>query len=298
VIDEEVQRHRFKSCKLQYPSVEHLKITNALDDSIKTLYHYQKYDKVHLIDVLQTRRAFCSNLGNINDPWDCTISFKIDTPESVMRTVSALKKTAIPSKHGPHIDRFMDEALGNDPRLLKIATDMTAESLQADNVQWRRLYCLTPCITSTLMWSHYAENHKGIGLEFAVKPDNVFATAFKVFYEEEFLPFELYRAEGLALLPFLIKAHCWRYEEEYRLFLRIHEPDALHPFPDCMHVEDDRFKLPADSLAAIVLGCRTPNETAIEIQQLVAEHWPEVRLKKMFQHRDRYELEIRDFDPT
>jgi len=276
--------------------VEHLKITNAWLDGVKTFYHYQKYDRGHLVDLLKTRRAFCSNLGNLNDPWDCRFSFKIDDSESARRTIASLKHTAIPSPQGPEHDRFMDEMLGDGPELLKLTTHMVAEHLHADNVKTRRIYCLTRVVTSTLMWSHYAQNHKGIALEFAVKPDNVFATAFKVFYEEEFLPFELYRGEDLALLPFLIKAFCWRYEEEYRLFLRIHEPDAPHPFPECMHVEDDRFKLPSDSLTAIVLGCQMSEETAIEIQQLRAEYWPEVHIKRMFRHRDRYELELRDFD--
>jgi hypothetical protein len=32
----------------------------------------------------------------------------------------------------------------------------------------RRIYCLTPKADSTLMWSHYADNHCGVCLEFSV----------------------------------------------------------------------------------------------------------------------------------
>jgi hypothetical protein len=33
-------------------------------------------------------------------------------------------------------------------------------------IDHHRLYCLTPEPCSTLMWSHYADNHRGICLEF------------------------------------------------------------------------------------------------------------------------------------
>lgn len=95
-----------------------------------------------------------------------------------------------------------------------------------------------------------------------------------------------------------MKAACWDYEEEYRLFLRVPDPTALYPFPEVMHVVDNRFKLPEDSLAAIVLGCCTPREVGIRIQELIAEYWPSVRMKKMVKKHDHYVLEVRDFDPS
>ena len=275
-----------------------LKVSNAHIDGVATLYHYQRYDEDHVVELLKTKRAFCSNISNFNDPWDCTMSFKIDDDQSTSRAVNALKAVAKPTPLGLHIDMAMDEALGNDRELLKTITTMIAENAYNDSVEWRRIYCLTPDVKSTLMWSHYAENHKGICLEFAVKPDNVFATAFKMIYQEEYLPVELLSTSETAFLPFIVKASCWSYEEEYRLFLRIHDPEALFHFPECMRITDNRIDLPSNCLTSIVLGCRTPWETGIRIQQLIAEYWPEVRVKKMFRHRDRYELEIHGFDAT
>jgi Protein of unknown function (DUF2971) len=43
----------------------------------------------------------------------------------------------------------------------------------------RTIYCLTPDPTSILMWSHYADHHRGICLEFDVA-NALFLKAWKV----------------------------------------------------------------------------------------------------------------------
>ena len=225
------------------------------------------------------------------------MAFKIDNDHTASQTIAHLKSIARPSKHGPEADAAMDFELTNNPAMLRAVTRAIAEQAHKDASEMRRIYCLTPRIDSTLMWSHYAENHKGICLEFAVKEDNVFGSAFKVIYEKEFISQELFSDTDAALLPFFIKAKCWDYEHEYRLFLRVPEPAAMFQFPPAMHVIDNRFAVPEDALTAVVVGCCTPRAVGIRIQELVAEHWPSVRVKKMVKQQDRYELEVHDFDP-
>jgi len=168
------------------------KISNASANGIPLLYHYQPCKEDRLTDFLKTKRAWCSVIANVNDPWDCTMAFKIDDDHTASRTISQLKSIARPSKHGPEADAAMDFELTNNPAMLLAVTRAIAEQAHKDASDMRRIYCLTPRIDSTLMWSHYAENHKGICLEFAVKEGNVFGSAFKVIYEEEFISQELY----------------------------------------------------------------------------------------------------------
>src|SRR5947208_3373937 len=94
---------------------DELTISNAQDDGVPRLYHYQPYVEGHIIDLLKARRVHCSNIANVNDPWDCTMSFKVDDNQSVSRTVSILKAVARPTSLGPAIDMAMDELLANDP---------------------------------------------------------------------------------------------------------------------------------------------------------------------------------------
>ena len=90
------------------------------------------------------------------------MAFKIDDEATANRTREHLKLIARPSKGGPAGDAQLDWALQNDPHMLPLLTRMIATQGYEDAIEWRRLYCLTPCIRSTLMWSHYAEKHKGI----------------------------------------------------------------------------------------------------------------------------------------
>jgi hypothetical protein len=62
-----------------------------------------------------------------------------------------------------------------------------------------------------------------------------------------------------------------------------------------MQIKDDRVALPNDCLTSIVLGSCSSSEVGIRIQQLIAEYWPEVRVKHMVRRDDEYELEVREF---
>lgn len=279
---------------LQFDSCERSKLTKAIEEGVDTLYHYQRYNEEHIIDLLKNRRIFCSNLGNLNDPWDCRFCFKIDDPQSASRAIATFRQVARPSGKGPDYDRIMDEELEN-PEMLRKVTGETVDALEAHNVQWRRIYCLTRDPCSTLMWSHYAENHKGICIEFAVSPNNVFATALKVLYKKELLPSTICEHTETALLPFFVKAECWSYEEEYRLFLRIHDANAPHPVREDMRVIDDKLLISEGSLTSIIIGCHTPHEIGVRIRQIADEFWPSVKVKQMHRHHDKYQLEIGDF---
>lgn len=120
------------------------KIGNATTENISTLFHYQCYNDQHLADLLKTKRAWCSNIANVNDPWDCTMAFRIDDEETAKRTLAHLKSIARPSKGGPAVDAQLDWALENDPRVLPLVTGMVSQQGYEDAIEWRRLYCLTP----------------------------------------------------------------------------------------------------------------------------------------------------------
>jgi len=58
----------------------------------------------------------------------------------------------------------MSISSGDDDQFIRAITE--SSRLLAENLALRRFYCLTPFADNTLMWSHYADNHRGICLEF------------------------------------------------------------------------------------------------------------------------------------
>ena len=90
----------------------------------------------------------------------------------------------------------------------------------------RGIACLAESPTDLLMWSHYANGHRGFCMEFDTTVDP-FAIAEPVIYSERFPMLNLARAllsegdatEFSAVLDamLLTKAKCWEYEREWRI---------------------------------------------------------------------------------
>jgi hypothetical protein len=145
----------------------------------------------------------------------------------------------------------------------------------------RRIYCLTPFPTSTLMWSHYSNNHRGICLEFD-KNNPLIEKARPVRYKKtypEWTPQDL-MVDPLALL--FTKAMDWCYEREFRIIATSLEgPTKL----------DGNFvTLPVGALTAIILGCESEDEA--ELTGIVNEYAPGLAIKRADRSPNHYELTI------
>ncbi|NMP15167.1 DUF2971 domain-containing protein [Thalassotalea sp. Y01] len=80
-----------------------------------------------------------------------------------------------------------------------------------------RICCFTTDNVNLLFWSHYANSHKGICIEFdaTIMP---IAFAYKVEYSNEY-PHATYPvpSDERAFKPALVKAKAWEYENEFRI---------------------------------------------------------------------------------
>lgn len=101
-----------------------------------------------------------------------------------------------------------------------------------------------------LMWAHYADNHKGICIQYRVNPENMVDNAnlivrlLDVNYDK---PFPL---DGN--IPFLdslcVKGDCWRYEKETRLIMYSRKQLSDYYSQDGYEIE------------AVYMGCRIEHE--------------------------------------
>ncbi|RUW57016.1 DUF2971 domain-containing protein [Mesorhizobium sp. M8A.F.Ca.ET.021.01.1.1] len=88
------------------------------------------------------------------------------------------------------------------------------------------LLCFSPDWTNAVMWSHYADRHRGICLGFDVS-DQIAST---VTYSQDRPEIDLSRKpQESDIQPLLfIKGPDWRYEEEYRVWTRLENRDPTH----------------------------------------------------------------------
>ena len=177
------------------------------------------------------------------------------------------------------------------------------QGLESDRNIWLemkktyRVLCLSAVRDNILMWSHYADEHKGAVLEF--QPKIELATemhgALLVEYSKQ-VPvavtleqFLLYvtgqgpkpRAPDAFVKSVYTKSSDWSYENEWRILSKQRDEDqgpfsyrAFHP----------------QELAAIYFGCRMPESCKDRIRDAVSGWGSHISFSQMRVERIRYEL--------
>ena len=259
---------------------------------LSSLYHYQDFnlkssdDHVgRLSDILKNHRIWCSNPATFNDPWDCKPYFDpalLDDPHARAATAEALISTRMGGAELNHID----ESLRKDPEFLKAAMHQFSTDL-FDFITGRwGVYCLSPDPCLTLMWSHYARDHKGICLEFAVQRTK-FHIALKVQYQKEY-PTLLLHDPDSRFTMLLAKSDDWIYEQEFRLICPRFTDVSASP----LVMEGNYLQIGADDLTSVILGCQVAGEAKAKIGELVRDHAPNVRVRQARRDLNKYRLVI------
>jgi hypothetical protein len=260
---------------------------------IERLFHYQDFnppnpiDVERLTDILTRNRIFCSDPTTFNDPWDCKPYFDpalLDDPVIQAGTAESFIAT---QKGGPKGD-IMDHLLRTNPALLKqLLQGFSANQVEFISKRWG-VYCLTSDSCSTLMWSHYSRNHRGICLEFAVENTH-FRAAHKVQYQTEY-PRLLLHDENSRLKILLIKSDDWSYEQEFRLICPRFTDLQNHP----LFMQGDYLPIGPMDLRSIILGCQAGAESIQTIRRLVEQYAPQVLLRQTRRAPNKYRLTVED----
>ena len=270
-----------------------MEIVTAESRRIECLYHYQRFDCSRLEEFLRTSSIFLSDASRFNDPWDCKPYFdftRLDDPVFYERQVQwfdrvARKNTAYLSEE--EFRRRAARLRSDRPFLERMIHDMATVS---DAMQQQyRLYCLTTISTSTVMWSHYAQNHTGICLGFRCC-NHVFGSAIRVEYLETFPLIDLADdSMEASLLPFLAKSADWSYEDEYRL---IAQEEAEMTADDTLITRNNVLPIPEGALACIILGCQMVESERQVVRRLIQEHAQGVQLQQAVRVPNHYQLTL------
>ncbi len=259
------------------------------------LYNYQRFDAAHLERLLTKNSIYLSDTKEFNDPWDCRPCFdltRLDDPIFYERQVEHFER--VDRKHNTHLseDEHRQRAamLRKDRKFLEHCIYQMS-GIESDIQKRYRVYCLTTKSADTLMWSHYAQNHTGICLEFRCAND-VLSSALQVIYCETYPPLDLADEDPqAALLPLLTKAKVWEYEEEYRLIAQ-EEAEALNR--ESLITKNNFLLLPDAALASIIVGCVAPTATRDAVRDIVRRCGPSLDLKHAVRVPNHYSLTIQD----
>lgn len=255
----------------------------ALQNEISALYHYEKFNSTYLANTLRNQIIHCSDPSNLNDPWDCKPAFDpqaLDDPTVLEREIAW--RLEHPAKE------LWAAQMRADPQARIDFMNGASKSIEEMLAQ-RRIYCLTPKADNILMWSHYADNHRGLCLEFSVSDNPLFSKAAQVVYREDYphwAPCNINDKPGLVMELILTKSSDWHYEEEYRLVSV--QKSTLANF---LQLHGDYFRLPNGALKSVIMGCEADHKT---IGALMKECAPSLPVKKVVRSSNLYRLEIVD----
>ncbi len=215
------------------------RILYNIDELPKYLYQYISLSgdkkRKRAKDFIHSSKFYFSNPKNFNDPYDCKIPPVLNASKETKRK---FWKNHI-KKQFPSLDAKAVK--------LKISHFLKYEKNPENHTEiienfFRSLYnmgilCLTQNPDDMLMWSYYADGHRGICYRFKLELDNIKLMSkstmlfLKVDYQNDFPKPNLYldTDDDWVRDIFGIKANCWKNEREWRFINNSHT--GLAPCP-------------------------------------------------------------------
>lgn len=245
---------------------------------MKTLYLY-KYLPVstRTLGIIDTRKIWYAKPAGFNDPFDCGLDLcddmKIEEKIQVLRVQMerqgwSARKITEQLEHS-----FTPKGELNDTAANNILKLTAAIYKNRDNTG---VLSLSRTCKSILMWSHYATEHRGICIEFAVPmSDSLHKVTYSAIVPRYTLHDIFVERNSEILLLFTTKHTHWRYEKEYRIILD--RGDILHDIPG--------------RITSIIFGLKTlPDDESIV--RKVASGLKGVRFRKCGRIENKFSIKM------
>ena len=255
---------------------------------IMTVYKYVTPERV---DVLINGRVRFTQAAALNDPFEthpCLTLLRESFEESARKLVDSVK------------GRFdANSIVAGRIMIPKKVRDSVAE-FQHGLAEDYPMFCVTRKGNNLLMWSHYADSHRGFVIGF--DSDNPFFHREKpraltpldeVRYSNKrpvMPPFEGSTPENVHEIVFLTKSEDWAYEEELRMFA---QPGAANDIgKDNRGLNIYLFDLPPEVFVEIIFGLLMSPNVKHEIAAIVKDRYPHIELYETKLSETDFDLDV------
>jgi len=252
----------------------------------------EKKDKERVKEIFEDQKVWFSSPKDFNDPFEFQF-----TPSSDATTYEKIEAYA-------HILKKRNSTLTNNAAIAEAGS--TILSMGENGVKkWEQsrlanfkkilantgIFSLAKHNNDILMWSHYADKHRGICIEFCPirngklnkKLADFFCQALEVSYpDENDLPtINLYKCQTEELLrkSALTKARHWKYEGEWRILDRKGGPG--------------KKSIPEGIISSVILGCQIEKKVREWVVDLISTYPTPVNVYETRIKPGYYEIEFR-----
>ena len=171
---------------------------------------------------------------------------------------------------------------------------------QRDLAEQYPMLSLTMKRNNLLMWSHYADSHRGfvIGFDennpfFRKEKPRTMTPLYEVRYSDKrpvVPPFAEQLPEDMHETVFLTKSEDWAYEEELRMFAQPRAANAVEK--DSRGFDMYLFNLPPEVFVEIIFGLLMSPNVKNEIATIVEGRYPHIELYEAKLSETDFDLEI------
>lgn len=241
-----------------------------------------------VLDIMTNSRVYFSSPEQFNDPLDCAPTCAPAKPltdefiKELLEDEAALAKAAGKSREELEALR---QAEGVPPERMGAAV---TERIRSALISDTRVFCLSASEAHPLLWSHYADSHRGICLHFKTTPGELFGLARAVEYRAKrpsiLVPLQ-YNKDDITETMVRVKGDFWGYEGEYRII--------GHESPDWDVTLVNRLaEFPPELLCGVTLGMKIAAHDRQVLMTLAARHHPEIAVYQAQEAPDRFGIDI------
>lgn len=255
------------------------------------VYKYGKWDKNGSERIITGSTIKLTSPSEFNDPYDCGVPIRYDLLSE--DDMYKLSKEKHPNCSEEFHQRQVKFAMTNTAKKLKAGKH--DEMFRKEINYWKDvlgIFCASENYSNILLWSHYADNHRGFCVK--LKSEGIFYAAGymvgSVIYKDEIpelLPGynkNMDEEHKTTIQQFFSKYSGWSYEEEIR-FIGFKKANKI--------VEID-----PQTIEAVYFGWSMPPEDKSkklkELQEL--EHLKHIKYYEMKINSTKYELEAVEFE--
>lgn len=262
----------------------------------ETLYKYRDWEIDFHKSFLLKDEIFLTPAKLFNDPFDSTVPIRYDTlteQEIFERNYEYLKKVQ------PNLKRNERRKMAREQQRKKLHKDPNHlkwfNQFQKDYYSEKfGIYSLTTDSKNIIMWSHYANAHKGfcVGFdttkflnsrEFILQNTDIIIDLYKVGYHPDYPFLNLKELEekdpdGYLVKPLLTKSSSWEYEKEYRLI--------------SLTGANISVTLPDGIISKVILGCRMKDAHKEELKNALKDKNTQIELQEAKMKEESFGLDF------
>jgi hypothetical protein len=244
-------------------------------------------ENLHTRKMVIEGEIYFANPLDFNDPFDCpTYASLKGRDDDVLAVLEQMSKQRFPEMSDVDVRADARKRLLRYQQDSDFQREFEAQTL-SDHHASRGVFCLSEECVSIPMWAHYADQHRGICLEFDLRRiQQAFPPTSKVKYPpavnaynamDTFLSSDEVAVMSLSQ-SFLTKAPEWEYEQEWRI---ISDSVGTKNFPK-------------DCLISVILGCRAPKECEELVVSWMRERQTPFAIRRAVANISKMRLDFED----